>query len=69
MFSGNHRGKPLIANGGSVTHASCCRHNKGSKGAVFNFPDALFVRPLFCVFMLSVASGDGLAIGGSMHGG
>ena len=32
---------------------------------MFNFPDALFVRPLFRVFMLSVASWDGLAIGGS----
>ena len=39
---------------------------KGSKGAVFNVTDALFISPLFCVLMLSVAGGDGPAIGGSM---
>ena len=66
LLGGNHRGKPLIANGGSISHASCCRHNKGSKGAVFNLTDALFISPLFCVLMLPVACGDGLTIGGSM---
>ena len=33
---------------------------------MFNLTDALFISPLFCVLMLSVAGGDGLAIGGSM---
>ena len=62
LLGGNHRGKTPIANGGSISHASCCRHNKGSKGTVFNLTDVLFISPLLYVLMLSVAGGDGLAI-------
>ena len=33
---------------------------------MFNLPDSLFVGSFFCVLVLSVAGGDGLAVGGGM---
>ena len=65
MFCYNHRGQPLIANGGCISQASCCRQNEESEGAMLNLMDTLFIGTLLSVFMLSVG-GDGLAIGRGM---
>ena len=66
MFCCNHRGQLLIANGGCISQASCCRQNEGSEGAMLNLMDTLFIGMLLSAFMLSVAGGDGLAIGRGM---
>ena len=34
--------------------------------SMFSLPDTLFIGSLFCVLVLSVTGGDGLAVGGGM---
>ena len=52
MFCCIHRGQPIVANGGYVSQASCCRQNEGSEGTMLNLVDALFIDR---VFVLSIA--------------
>ena len=53
----------LVADRGCVPETSGERHHKGSEGAVLNFPNSLLIGTYFDVFMLSIASGEGLAVG------
>ena len=55
-----HGGESLVADRGCVPETSCERHHKGSEGAVLNFPNSLLIGTHFDVFMLSIASGEGL---------
>ena len=47
MFCCNHRGQPLVANGGYISQASCCRQSEGSEETMLNLVYALFIDRVF----------------------
>lgn len=47
MFCCNHRGQPLVANGGYISQASCCRQSEGSEEIMLNLVYALFIDRVF----------------------